>query len=105
VNNHEKILYLHNRGWDEDTNTHTIWGNLVVCYFNICRKERIKYLRFLKNLQRDDAYITDHIDAILQAMEIISSEKEYGGYAGIFTGKIKVYDMSSREDINDYGQI
>ena len=106
TNNHEKILKLHNRGWDEDTNKHTIWGEIVVGYINVGKKARIRYLRFLKGQPKNenDRYVDNHIDAILQAMDIVSSEEEYGGYAGIFTGKVKVYDISS-EDVNDYGKI
>jgi len=107
TNNHKKILELHNRGWNEDTNRHTTWGEIVVGYFNVGTKQRIRYLRFLKKLPHkdgEDVYIKNHIDAILQAMDIVSSEEEYGGYAGIFTGKVKVYDISS-EDVNDYGKI
>ena len=107
TNNHKKILELHNRGWDEDTNTYTTWGEIVVGYFNVGKGQRIRYLRFLKGLPHkdgEDVYINNHIDAILQAMDIVSAEEEYGGYAGIFTGKIKVYDIT-REDLNVYGQI
>lgn len=96
----DRIRDLHARGWDEESNTYTSWGDLVLMYFNSSRSIRNNYLRFLVGIRSndpDDACAEEHITAILRAMDMDTNEKEYGGYGAIFLGKIRVCEPGEEE--------
>ena len=94
-----KINDLHARGWDDESGAYTPWGQLVVSYFYTTREKRIEYLRFLLGIKLNDPsdeYAHEHISAIMQAMDLDTYEKKYGGYGAIFLGRINVYESSTR---------
>jgi len=105
--NYQKICNLHNKGWDENTHIHTSWGGLVSGYFNTREDLRLEYFMFLTSLldtEQDGIDVQDHLEAIIQAMDLIKNEEEYGSYMEVFTGKVRVYDMS-QEEFDNIGQI
>lgn len=90
--NRNKILAIHERGWDEKNDTYTTWGNLVLGYYSTSKELRLKYLKFLKK-KKITYDIEEHISAIVQAMDFSVNAEEYGGYVDVFVGKVNVYDV------------
>jgi len=86
--NLSKITTLYGRGWDDETDTYTEWGNLVTGYFSTDRILRNTYMEFLKNLdeKEDDRYTNEHLSAISQSIDIDENTDDYGGYGYLFIG-------------------